>query len=91
MFSYRAADAAGNVIQGTLEAREERQVVAPPAAGRVDPLAHQPGRAATQLAGETAAAAGPDSHPGSGEFHQELAALLKAGLPWTAAFRPWST
>ena len=28
MFSYRATDATGNIVQGTLEAREERQVVA---------------------------------------------------------------
>ena len=29
MFSYRATDAAGNILQGTLEAREERQVWSP--------------------------------------------------------------
>jgi type II secretory pathway component PulF len=28
LFHYRAADAAGNVVQGVLEAREERQVAA---------------------------------------------------------------
>ncbi len=48
MFSYRAADAAGNVVQGTLEAREERQVVAHLQQGGLVPLRISLAEAATR-------------------------------------------
>jgi type II secretory pathway component PulF len=38
LFHYQAADAAGNLIQGTLEAREERQVVVHLQQGGLIPL-----------------------------------------------------
>jgi len=79
-FHYRASDAAGNVIQGTLEAREERQVVM---------HLHQGGLIPLRISLEEAAARWQEKLPLRGRipsrevvnFTQELAALLKAGLP----------
>jgi general secretion pathway protein F len=82
IFFYRAADAGGNIVQGNLEAREERQVVAHLQEGGLIPLR------ITREA-ESAGGIGRLTRPRSrrvpsGEvvhFTQELAALLKAGLP----------
>jgi general secretion pathway protein F len=81
LFHYRASDAIGNVIQGTLEAREEHQVVA---------HLHQGGLIPLRISLEEAASGWQEKVPlwrgriPSREvvnFTQELAALLKAGLP----------
>jgi general secretion pathway protein F len=82
VFHYRASDPGGNIIQGTLEAREERLVVLHLQQGGLIPL---------RIAAEEAAP-GWQSRltrvrrrrvPLSQVVHftQELAALLKAGLP----------
>jgi general secretion pathway protein F len=82
VFNYRASDPGGNIIQGTLEAREERLVVLHLQQGGLIPL-----RITTEEA-----APGWQSRLTRGRsrrvplsqvvhFTQELAALLKAGLP----------
>lgn len=83
VYHYRASDPGGNIIQGTLEAREERQVVLHLQQGGLIPL-----RVTTE-----------EAKPGGWQisltrgrsrrvplsqvvhFTQELGALLKAGLP----------
>lgn len=83
LFHYRASDAAGNIHQGTLEAREERLVVLHLQEGGLIPL---------RITTEEAKAGGWQSsltwkrgrRVSLGQlvhFTQELAALLKAGLP----------
>jgi general secretion pathway protein F len=81
IFHYRAADTAGNVIQGTLEAREERLVVLHLQQGGLVPL---------RISGEEKALREGGWWRGRRRrvparevvhFTQELAALLKAGLP----------
>jgi len=81
MFYYRAADATGNIVQGSLEAREERLVVQHLQQGGLIPL---------RISGEEKT---QGWQKGLGirrrrvslnqvlHFTQELAALLKAGLP----------
>ena len=81
MFSYRAADAAGNVIQGTLEAREERQVVAHLQQGGLIPLRINLAEAATRWQDKLPLRRGRIPTREVVNFTQELAALLKAGLP----------
>ena len=81
MFSYRAADAAGNVIQGTLEAREERQVVAHLQQGGLIPLRINLAEAATRWQEKLPLRRGRIPSREVVNFTQELAALLKAGLP----------
>ena len=81
MFSYRAADAAGNVIQGTLEAREERQVVAHLQQGGLIPLRINQAEAATRWQEKLPLRRGRIPSREVVNFTQELAALLKAGLP----------
>jgi len=82
MFDYRAADGAGNIIQGNLEAREEHQVVQQLHQGGLIPL-----RITTRVetSGWNASWWGRRTGRVSlGEvvnLTQELAALLKAGLP----------
>ncbi|MEW6660430.1 MAG: type II secretion system F family protein [Thermodesulfobacteriota bacterium] len=82
VFHYRASDPGGNIIQGTLEAREERLVVLHLQQGGLIPL---------RIAAEEAAP-GWQSRLTRGRgrrvplsqvvhFTQELGALLKAGLP----------
>jgi general secretion pathway protein F len=81
MFSYRAADAAGKVIQGTLEAREERQVVAHLQQGGLIPLRINLAEAATRWQERLPLRRGRVPAREIVNFTQELAALLKAGLP----------
>ncbi len=82
LFHYRASDMGGNIVQGTLEAREERLVVQHLQQGGLIPL---------RISLEEKAAGW---RPGLGRrdrrrvplsevvlFTQELAELLKAGLP----------
>ncbi len=82
LFHYRASDVKGNIVTGTLEAREERLVVLQLQQGGLIPL---------RITTEAAAPAWQDRLvKGRGRrvpigevvlFTQELAALLKAGLP----------
>ncbi len=81
VFHYRASDQGGNIIQGTLEAREERLVVLHLQQGGLIPL---------RITTEEARPGGWQVRLTRGRrvplnavvnFTQELAALLKAGLP----------
>lgn len=82
IFHYRATDASGNIVQGTLDAREESHVVLHLQQGGLIPL---------RISEETQASHWPEKTPllrrrriASKDvvlFTQELAALLKAGLP----------
>ena len=81
MFSYRASDATGNIIQGTLEAREERQVVAHLQQGGLIPLRINLAEAATRWQERLPLRRGRVPAREIVNFTQELAALLKAGLP----------
>ena len=81
MFSYRAADATGNIIHGTLEAREERQVVAHLQQGGLIPLRINLAEAATRWQERLPLRRGRIPSREIVNFTQELAALLKAGLP----------
>jgi general secretion pathway protein F len=82
IYHYRATDAGGSIIQGTLEAREEYQVVLHLQQGGLIPL---------RINQEGQAAPWPEKSPFWRRrritsrdvvlFTQELAALLKAGLP----------
>jgi general secretion pathway protein F len=82
LFSYRAADPGGKIVQGSLEAREERQVVLHLQQGGLIPLRITP-------EGEAPGWQGRLSWRRSRRislrevvtFTQELAALLHAGLP----------
>jgi general secretion pathway protein F len=81
MFSYRATDATGNIIQGTLEAREERQVVAHLQQGGLIPLRINLAEVATRWQERLPLGRGRVPAREIVNFTQELAALLKAGLP----------
>jgi general secretion pathway protein F len=81
MFSYRASDATGNIIQGTLEAREERQVVAHLQQGGLIPLRINLAEAATRWQERLPLRWGRVPSREIVNLTQELAALLKAGLP----------
>jgi general secretion pathway protein F len=81
MFSYRATDATGNIIQGTLEAREERQVVAHLQQGGLIPLRISLAEAASRWQERLPLLRGRVPSRELVNFTQELAALLKAGLP----------
>lgn len=83
IYHYRASDPGGNVVQGTLEAREERQVVLHLQQGGLIPL---------RISTEEAKPGGWQIRWSRGRvrrvsqnevvhFTNELAALLKAGLP----------
>lgn len=80
LFNYRAADASGKIVQGSLEAREERQVVLHLQQGGLVPL-----RISREEAARTGALVRRRGQrvPLSEVVHftTELAALLKAGLP----------
>jgi general secretion pathway protein F len=81
LFHYRAADAAGNVIQGVLEAREERQVAAHLQQGGLVPLRIKLAETATRWQERLPLQRGRIPGREVVNFTQELAALLKAGLP----------
>ena len=82
IYHYRATDASGSIVQGSLEAREESQVVLHLQQGGLIPL---------RINQENQASRGQGKSPLLGRrrvaakdvvlFTQELAALLKAGLP----------
>ena len=82
LYHYRASDPGGNIIQGTLEAREERLVVLHLQEGGLIPLrisqegAAPPWQASLGRRRVKRVSASEVVH-----FTQELAALLKAGLP----------
>ena len=79
VFHYRATDPGGNIVQGTLEAREERLVVLHLQQGGLIPLRISPEEAAPARLGRGRGRRVPLSEVVN--FTQELAALLKAGLP----------
>jgi general secretion pathway protein F len=83
IYHYRAADPGGNIIQGTLEAREERLVVLHLQQGGLVPLrisAEEAGAGwQSGLLPRTRGRRVPAKEVV--QFTQELAALLKAGLP----------
>jgi general secretion pathway protein F len=81
LYNYRASDAAGNVIQGTLEAREEGQVVLHLHQGGLIPLRINLAEAATGWQEKVPLLRGRIPAREVVNFTQELAALLKAGLP----------
>ena len=81
LFHYRAADAAGNLIQGTLEAREEHQVVVHLQQGGLIPLHISLEEVATRWQERLPLWRGRIPSREVVNFTQELAALLKAGLP----------
>jgi len=88
LFNYRATDVAGKIVQGTLEAREERLVVQHLQQGGLIPI---------RIAREDAAPGRPPGllsvrgrriPPGDVVlFTRELAALLQAGLPLDRSLR----
>ncbi|RJR32947.1 MAG: type II secretion system protein GspF [Deltaproteobacteria bacterium] len=82
-YHYRASDPRGNIIQGTLEAREERQVVLHLQQGGLIPLRigteeAKPGGWQLSLKWARVRRVSPGEVV---HFTNELAALLKAGLP----------
>jgi general secretion pathway protein F len=81
IFHYRASDVAGNVVRGRLEAREERQVVAHLQQGGLIPLRIDLADAASQWQEKLPRWRGRIPAREVVNFTQELAALLKAGLP----------
>jgi general secretion pathway protein F len=81
MFHYRAADAGGNVIQGTLEARDERQVVVHLQQGGLIPLRIRLEETVTRWRDQLPLRRGRVPYREVVNFTQELAVLLKAGLP----------
>ena len=86
LYHYRASDAGGNIINGTLEAREERLVVQHLQQGGLIPLRISEKDESSGLKGGLSLNLGRfQGHrvPLSEVVHftQELAALLKAGLP----------
>jgi general secretion pathway protein F len=83
LYHYRASDPGGNIIQGTLEAREERLVVLHLQEGGLIPLritTEEPKTGGWQ-AGLTLTRSRRVSQRQLVHFTQEIAALLKAGLP----------
>ena len=81
MFHYRAADAGGNVVTGTLEARDERQVVAHLQQGGLIPLRIRLEETVARWRGRLPFGRGRLSSRDVVHFTEELAVLLKAGLP----------
>jgi general secretion pathway protein F len=82
LFHYRASDTGGNIVQGTLEAREERLVVQHLQQGGLIPLRINPEEKAAiwrRGLGRSDLRRVPLAEVVL--FTQELAALLKAGLP----------
>jgi general secretion pathway protein F len=83
VYHYRASDPGGNIIQGTLEAREERMVVLHLQQGGLIPLRisteeAKPGGFQISLSRSRIRRVSPSEVV---HFTNELAALLKAGLP----------
>lgn len=82
VYRYRATDAGGSIIQGTLEAREERQVVLHLQQGGLIPLRINQEGQASRWEGKSALwRRGRITSRDVVLLSQELAALLKAGLP----------
>ncbi len=81
MFHYRAADAGGNVVQGTLEAKDERQVVVHLQHGGLIPLRIRLEEAVTRWRDQLPFGRRRISSREMVNFTEELAVLLKAGLP----------
>jgi general secretion pathway protein F len=81
VFQYRATDAAGNIIQGILEAREERQVVLHLQQRGLIPVRINLAETATRWQKKLPLTRGRIPSREVGNFTQELASLLKAGLP----------
>jgi general secretion pathway protein F len=81
LFHYQAADAAGNVTQGTLEAREERQVVVHLQQGGLIPLRINLAATASRWHERLPFRRRRIPTREVVNFTQEMAALLKAGLP----------
>jgi general secretion pathway protein F len=81
LFHYQAADAAGNLIQGTLEAREERQVVVHLQQGGLIPLRINLAETASRWQEKLPLRRSRIPSREVVNFTQEMAALLKAGLP----------
>jgi general secretion pathway protein F len=81
VFHYRATDAAGNIIQGILEAREERQVVLHLQQRGLIPVRINLAEAITRWQEKLPWRRGRIPSREVGNFTQELASLLKAGLP----------
>jgi general secretion pathway protein F len=82
VFHYRASDPGGNIIQGTLEAREERLVVLHLQQGGLIPLRISTEEAAPGWQSRLTRVRRRQVPLGQVvHFTQELAALLKAGLP----------
>jgi general secretion pathway protein F len=82
IFSYRASDASGKIVQGSLEAREERQVVLHLHQGGLIPLRITSDGEVGEWPGRLGW--GRRRRVSFGEmvhFTHELAVLLKAGLP----------
>jgi general secretion pathway protein F len=84
VFHYRATDAAGNIIQGILEAREERQVVLHLQQRGLIPVRINLAEAITRWQEKLPWRRGRIPSREVGNFTQELASLLKAGLPLKA-------
>jgi general secretion pathway protein F len=81
LFHYHAADGTGNIIQGTLEAREERQVVVHLQQGGLIPLRINLAETATRWQKKLPLRRSRIPSREVVNFTQEMAALLKAGLP----------
>ncbi len=81
MYHYRAADAGGNVTQGTLEARDERQVVLHLQQGGLIPLRIWLEETVSRWRAQLPFGRRRISSREVVNFTQELAVLLKAGLP----------
>ena len=81
MFHYRAADAGGNVVTGTLEAKDERQVVVHLQQGGLIPLRIKLEETVTRWRAQLPLGRGRISSRDMVHFTEELAVLLKAGLP----------
>lgn len=81
VFRYRASDTGGNIIQGVLEAREERQVVLHLQQGGLIPLRIRLEEKAASSWQETVGRRRRVPQGAVVHFTQELSALLRAGLP----------
>jgi general secretion pathway protein F len=81
IFHYRATDAGGNVVQGTLEAKDERQVVVHLQQGGLIPLRIRLEEAVTRWRDQLPFGRRRVSSREVVNFTEELAVLLKAGLP----------
>ncbi len=81
MFHYRATDAGGNVVQGTLEAKDERQVVVHLQQSGLIPLRIRLEETITRWRDQLPLRRGRIPSSEMVNFTEELAVLLKAGLP----------